>query len=85
MKATKQTKAIIVVEDHYPEGGLGEAVLSALSEDIRLSSVEASSSRNASFIHLSVTKTPRSGKPAELLAYEEIDANAIIKAVQRFV
>jgi transketolase len=71
MKAAKQTKAIIVVEDHYPEGGLGEAVKSALSGN-----------PTVPIIHLSVTKTPRSGKPAELLAYEEIDADAIIKTVR---
>ena len=71
-KAAKETKAIIVVEDHYPEGGLGEAVKSALS-----------GASKTPVIHLSVTKTPRSGKPAELLAYEAIDADAIMKTVQR--
>ena len=30
---------------------------------------------------LAVSKLPRSGKPEELLEYEEIDANAIIKTV----
>lgn len=66
-KAAAETKAIIVVEDHYPEGGLGEAVQSALGTKVH---------------HLAVRKTPRSGKMAELLAYEEIDAAAIIKKVK---
>ena len=70
-QAAQETKAIIVVEDHYPEGGLGEAVLSAIHPN--------------EFVHLAVHKTPRSGKPTELLAYEEIDANAIIKAVKKVV
>ncbi len=66
-KAAKETKAIIVVEDHYPEGGLGEAVQSVLASRVH---------------HLAVRKTPRSGKSAQLLAYEEIDADAIIKTVR---
>jgi len=69
-KAAAETKAIIVVEDHYPEGGLGEAVQSVLASRVH---------------HLAVRKTPRSGKMAELLAYEEIDAAAIIKKVKEVV
>ncbi|MEK7119230.1 MAG: transketolase C-terminal domain-containing protein, partial [Patescibacteria group bacterium] len=75
-KAAKESKAMIVVEDHYPEGGLGEAVASALKTQAqgRALSVE--------LIHLAVTKTPRSGKPEELLRYEEIDRGAIVKTVR---
>ncbi len=69
--AAKETKAILVVEDHYPEGGLGEAVSSALIGRYKIP-----------FIHLAVTKTPRSGKSAELLAYEGIDAENIKKTVR---
>ncbi len=70
-KAGLESKAIIVVEDHYKEGGLGEAVMSALAD-----------SSHPPIQHLAVTKTPRSGKATELLAYEEIDAIAIMKAVK---
>ena len=70
-KAARETKAIITVEDHYPEGGLGEAVLSALA-----------GRPSVPIVHLAVTKTPRSGTPEELLAYEGIDAAAIVKAVK---
>jgi transketolase len=84
VKAARETKAIIVVEDHYPEGGLGEAVKSALFDSDSSDSGNPTYSRDR-VIHLSVTKTPRSGKPAELLAYEEIDANAIIKTVKNIV
>ncbi len=69
-KMLQKTKNIIVVEDHYPAGGLGEAVLSAIGD-------------GANFIHLCVRKLPHSATPEELLAYEEIDAEAIIKAVKK--
>jgi len=69
-KAAAETKVLITVEDHFEEGGIGEAVASAL----------ATSSANVHM--LAVTKMPRSGKPEELLAFEEIDKNAIIKAVK---
>lgn len=70
LELAKKTKHIIVVEDHYEAGGIGEAVLSALC-------VEPS----AQFTHLCVRKEPRSGSPDELLNYEEIDAEAILQAV----
>lgn len=72
-KAAAETKAIIVAEDHYPEGGLGDAVKSALADDPKVP-----------IVHLAVTKTPRSGTPGELLAYEGIDAKAIIEAAKQF-
>lgn len=69
----KKAKAVITVEDHYEEGGIGEAVRSAL-KDIKLP------------IHsLAVRKMPKSGKPAELLDYEEISAIAIIKEVRKIL
>lgn len=67
--AINGTKAVITVEDHYLEGGIGEAVCSILS-DINIP------------IHiLAVKKLPRSGKPQELLDYEEISSYSIIKKV----
>ncbi len=64
----------IVAEDHYPAGGIGEAVLSALTGEGRMPA-------GFRFTHLCVMKTPRSGTPEELLRYEEIDAQAIAEAV----
>jgi len=61
---------IITVEDHYPEGGIGEAVGHALA------------GKNISIQSLAIEHLPRSGKPEELLAFEGINAAAIIKAVQ---
>ncbi len=69
-KAAKETNALIVVEDHYPEGGIGEAVSTALT------------GFKTPVISLAVKKLPMSGKPTELLAYEEIDAEAIVKTVK---
>ncbi len=69
-KAAEDTGKIITVEDHYPEGGIGEAVMEALSkEDVKVYS-------------LAVRKMPRSGKPAELLDYEGISSKGIIKKVK---
>ena len=70
---TREIKNIIVVEDHYPTGGIGEAVLSIINHPSSIN-----------FTHLCVRKLPRSGSPEELLRYEEIDSEAIIKAVKGF-
>ncbi|MBL8030552.1 MAG: transketolase [Candidatus Doudnabacteria bacterium] len=74
-KAAQETKNIITVEDHFIEGGLGEAVIS----DIKMQNLECR------IQILAVKKMPKSGKPEELLAYEGIDANAIIRAVKEVV
>jgi transketolase len=66
---------IVTVEDHWAEGGLGEAVLSALAErgaDTRVT-------------RLAVRELPHSGKPAELLAAAGIDAEHIAEAARALV
>lgn len=68
----KYASKVVVVEDHYPHGGLGDAVRDAL----------INAKISVQFSHLCVKKIPKSGKPAELLAYEEIDAAAIVRAVE---
>jgi transketolase len=68
--AQKTGNTVITVEDHYIEGGLGDAVAGELSvEGIRVHK-------------LAVTSLPRSGKAAELLAHFGIDAAAIAKKVK---
>jgi transketolase len=68
--AKKTGNTVITVEDHYAEGGLGDAVAGELSTD----SIK---------VHkLAVTALPRSGKPEELLAHFGIDAAAIVKKVK---
>ncbi|MEA3323448.1 MAG: transketolase C-terminal domain-containing protein, partial [Patescibacteria group bacterium] len=64
---------VIVVEDHYTEGGIGEAVRKALVNFC------------GDFTHLSVQNMPRSGSPDELLAYEKIDFNAIMESVHSVI
>ena len=71
----KEIKNIIVVEDHYPYGGLGEAVSSLLIK---------SKLRSENFSHLCVAKIPMSGRPEELLAYMGIDSKMITKEVLSF-
>jgi transketolase len=66
---------IVTVEDHWPEGGLGEAVLAALADLEDPPRV----------VKLGVRDLPHSGKPAELLAAAGIDADAIAEAARRLV
>jgi len=72
-QAAKETKAIITVEDHFAEGGIGEAVRSVFSANA------------PSIYSLAVRKMPRSGKPEELLDFEEISCKEIIKKVKGIV
>jgi transketolase len=67
-RAHHETKRVIVVEDHSPCGGLGEAVCSA-GVPARV---------------LAVRDIPRSGKPGELLRAYGIDATAIVRAATAF-
>jgi transketolase len=72
-EAALSTKAIITVEDHYAEGGIGEAVRSAFAQP------------SGPVYSLAVRKMPKSGKPDELLEYEDISRNAIIKKVKEIL
>jgi len=68
--AKKTNNTVVTVEDHYAEGGLGDAVAGELShEGIKVHK-------------LAVTALPRSGKPEELLAHFGIDAASIVKKVK---
>jgi transketolase len=66
---------IVTVEDHWAEGGLGEAVLAALADAEERPPVSV----------LAVRELPHSGKPAELLAAAGIDADAIAAAARALV
>ena len=68
--AKKSNSRVIVVEDHYVAGGLGEAVASALGED------------EIKVEMMGVTEISRSGKPEELLAHARIDSESIVKRVK---
>jgi transketolase len=73
--AADQTSGIITVEDHWPEGGLGEAVLSALATHPQRPPIHT----------LAVSAMPMSGKPAELLHAAGIDAEAITTAARQLL
>ncbi|XP_035722298.1 transketolase-like protein 2 isoform X1 [Vespa mandarinia] len=72
IKNAKETGGkVITVEDHYPEGGLGEAVISAVSLE-----------RNIIVKKLAVPEVPRSGPPNVLIDNYGISARKITLAVQ---
>jgi transketolase len=64
---------LVTVEDHWPEGGIGEAVLTALALAGTLPS---------KFRLLAVTGMPHSGKPEELVDAFGISARHIVAAVR---
>ena len=64
---------IVVVEDHWVEGGIGDAVLAALAEK---------GFRDLHYRHLAVRKMPGSGKPAEMLDDAGISTVHIVRAVK---
>ncbi len=71
--AAATNKTLITVEDHYREGGLGDAVLDAVaSEGIKVHK-------------LAVTSLPRSGKPEELIEVHGISAASIARKVREIV
>jgi len=70
-RAAKETKAILVVEDHWFDGGLGDALLNVFAEK-----------PSAPIIKLAVREMPRSGKPEELLDAAGISAAHIVRKVK---
>lgn len=71
--AARETDVIITVEDHYAEGGLGDAVLGALANE------------SCTFHKLAVTGLPRSGSPESLMDMFRINARAIVETVEELV
>ena len=67
---------IVVVEDHWAEGGIGDAVLDALA---------AKGVRDVRYRHLAVRTMPGSGKPAELLDAAGISTVHIVRAARELV
>ncbi len=67
---------LVLVEDHYPEGGLGSAVSDALLAD---------ATRTLRIAHLAVRELPGSGTPAQLLAHAGIDAQHIAAAARELL
>lgn len=75
LDSARATKGrILTVEDHYYEGGIGEAVSTAVVGE-----------PGVTVARLAVGQVPRSGKPAELLRMFGIDKDAIAQAVRGLV
>ncbi|MBS3072446.1 transketolase [Candidatus Pacearchaeota archaeon] len=64
---------VIIAEDHYPEGGIGEAVISALKNT------------NIKMSHLAVREIPHSGAEDQLLKKYKIDSDAMVEEVKKTV
>jgi transketolase len=73
-RAAADTGKLIVVEDHWHEGGLGDAVLEAFG-----------GTTAPIVLKLAVSIIPGSGKPAELLNAAGIDADHIVAAVKKLL
>ena len=70
---SRPSELVLTVEDHYLHGGLGDAVMSALSfEGIRLHK-------------MGIRDIAHSGKPAQLLDHYGISARAIIEKAKHLV
>lgn len=74
--ATATRGRLVLVEDHHPEGGLGSAVIDALTSDGRIELAVA---------HLAVREMPGSGTSAELLDAAGISAEHIAAAARRLL
>jgi transketolase len=73
--ASEATGRVVTVEDHFPEGGLGDAVLAALAEH----------DQHPHVVKLAVSDMPRSGKPDQLQNAYGIDAEHIATAARQLV
>jgi transketolase len=73
LTAAEETKALLTVEDHWPEGGIGETVAGVLAE----------AGVSTPLTRLAVSGRPGSGPPAALLAAAGIDAEHIVAAAKR--
>ncbi len=72
-RAIRETGAVITVEDHYPEGGIGDAVFGSLAGE------------PGKFRKLAVNGIARSGKSEELLDLVGISARHIVNAVNEII
>lgn len=71
-EVAKAGNKVVVVEDHFRSGGLGDALANLLAGE-------------ADILHLAVDELPRSGEPQELLERYGISARHIKDAVNRLI
>ncbi|HEX6688883.1 MAG TPA: transketolase [Solirubrobacterales bacterium] len=72
LTAASETEALITVEDHWAEGGIGETVAGVLAE----------AAAGTPLVRLAVSERPGSGPPEALLAAAGIDSASIVAAVE---
>jgi transketolase len=72
-RAISETRRLVVVEDHYPEGGLAAAVLEAMADH----------PDHFLLAHCAVRGLPGSGKPEELMDAAGISPRHIVEAARR--
>ena len=72
MAAAATGDRLVVVEDHYPAGGIGSAVLEALND----------AGHPARIVHLAVRGLPGSGTPAELMDAAGISTGHVVQAAR---
>lgn len=75
-QAAKETGLLITVEDHFPEGGIGDAVLDVFTDE---------SEALPRVVKLAVREMPGSATPEELLDSAGINAKHIVEAVKKHV
>ncbi|MGZ6372489.1 MAG: transketolase, partial [Candidatus Limnocylindria bacterium] len=75
-QAAAETGRLVTVEDHWPEGGLGDAVLGALA---------SLGAEHPVVTKLAVHEMPGSATPAQQLTAAGIDAAAIAQAARELV
>jgi len=73
VRALRETGLVVVVEDHWIDGGIGDAVLQALAGEGDLS---------GRVVKLAVTEMPGSGKPEELREWAGISGPKIAEAIR---
>ncbi len=73
LSAAAETGALVTVEDHWAEGGIGETVASVL----------AAAGAGTPLVSLAVSERPGSGTPESLLSAAGIDAAHIVSAVEK--
>jgi transketolase len=71
--AAATSDRMVVVEDHYPAGGIGSAVLEALND----------AGHPVQVSHLAVRGLPGSGTPAELMRAAGISADRVVEAARK--
>ena len=75
-EAARDTGQIVTIEDHWPEGGLGDAVLDVFGP---------MGSDHPRVTKLAVHRMPGSATPAQQMAEAGIDAGAIAQTVRELV